>query len=158
MGLRCLRRCSFPELRISGGAMVLGAMLLLTVPVQWVAAAAFAGLCHELGHLLCLRRLRIPVFRVRIGACGAEIETGDLEPGQELRAALAGPAAGLLLAALWKTAPRCAACALVQSAWNLLPAPPMDGGRAIRALGRLLQEKQEKPVAEDGLSGYNDSD
>ena len=136
----------------------MGALWLLTVPLGWLGAAVIAALWHETGHLLALRWMKIPVRRVEFGPFGAKIETAPMEPWQELLAAGAGPAAGLLLALGWQAFPRCAACALIQSIWNLLPVFPMDGGRMMVQLSRILHAKREKPVAKNGISGYNDSD
>lgn len=158
MGWRPLHRECVPELRLTGGACVMGALWLLTVPPEWLGAAVLAALWHETGHLIALRWMKISVRRVAFGAFGAGIETAPMEPRQELLAAAAGPAAGLLLALGWQVIPRCAVCALVQSAWNLLPVFPMDGGRMMVQLSRILHAGRQIPVAKNGISEYNDSD
>ena len=148
------------RLRISGGACVMGAVWLLTVPVQWAGAAFLAAAVHEAGHLVCLRLCRVPVWELRLEAFGARIGTGPMDRRQEVLSALAGPAAGLALALLWRRLPRTAVCALLQSGFNLLPVGALDGARALRRR-RNMQEKpflMENSVAKDLVSGYNDSD
>lgn len=138
----------------------MAAVWLLLVPIQWLGAAMLAGTVHELGHLLLLWADGRKIWRIQIGAFGARIETEALEPWPEFCAALAGPAAGLMLCLGWRILPKTAVCALIQSVYNLLPIYPMDGGRARRSLGKILRSHRnlEKSVAKDGFSGYNDSD
>lgn len=99
---------------------------------------AAAALIHELGHYGVLRCLGKKVRLFRIGITGALLEAGELTPGQELLCALAGPLSGLLplFAAQWF--PKVALCALVQSVFNLLPVYPLDGGRCMSCVMRLL--------------------
>ncbi len=150
----------FPEIEITGGAFVMNAVWLLLLPIQWLGAAILAGTVHELGHLIWLWGVGSRVWRIQIGAFGAKIETEMLTPQQELGAALAGPAAGLVLCLYWGVLPRTAFCSLLQSIYNLIPLYPMDGGRALRAFQKILKEyrNKEKSVAKDRVSGYNDSD
>ena len=61
-----------------------------------------------------------------------------MEPLQELFCALAGPAAGAAVILLWRIFPEAAAAAAVQTAFNLLPVYPLDGGRAVQAARQLL--------------------
>lgn len=138
----------------------MAACWILLVPIQWMGAALLAGTVHEIGHLIVLWAGCRRVWRIQVGALGARIETEPMEPMPEFCAALAGPAAGLMLCLCWSILPRTAACAMVQSIYNLLPIYPMDGGRAMRSLGKILRSHRnlEKSVAKDGFSGYNDSD
>lgn len=149
-----------PEFEISGGAFVMAAVWLRLVPIQWIGAALLAGIVHELGHFFFLWREGKRIWKIQIGAVGARIETEELEPRTEFFAALAGPAAGMILCLCSAILPRTALCALVQSIYNLLPIYPLDGGRALRSFGNIRKNHRqlEKFVAKDGFSGYNDSD
>lgn len=123
----------------------------------WTAGAAGALLAlasvalHEAGHCLAARRLGRPPRRVTLSLFGGITEfAGDLPPAIELRVALAGPAAsvlGALAAAILHVivieangdalaAHVLAAVALgnlLLAVINVLPAWPLDGGRALRA-------------------------
>lgn len=119
---------------VSPWAFLLLGFGLLALPFSWVLAMVIAAAVHELGHCAALFALDIPIFSISIGPFGAKIETGPMEPGQELRCALAGPGLGLMLCLFWRWIPKCAGFALAQSLFNLLPVWPLDGGRALRAL------------------------
>lgn len=112
----------------------LGGLLLLVVPLPWLAAWAAAAGVHELGHLAAIALCGGKLQGFRMGLGGAELEISGLTHNRELICSLAGPALGLLLLFLCRTSPRLALCALVQSAYNLLPVFPLDGGRALRSL------------------------
>lgn len=69
------------------------------------------------------------------------METLPMSTGRELIAVLAGPAASLLLLSLVRVFPRVAICGLIQGIYNLLPIYPLDGGKALRCLMALVEEK-----------------
>lgn len=116
--------------------LMLAAMLLL-LPLRWLLAAALAAAVHEGGHLLVLHLCGARVTGLRFHAGGIVIESEPLAASRELLCALAGPCAGLTLLLFSRLLPRTAICAGFQSAYNLLPVYPLDGGRALRALTRL---------------------
>ena len=125
-------------LHLDAAACLLGALLLLVLPLQWLLAALTAAAFHELGHYLAVRLLGGKVLDIRIGPGGAEMQTMPMSRGRALVCSLAGPAASLLLVTLCRVFPRLAFCALVQGVYNLLPVFPLDGGRALGfALERL---------------------
>ena len=108
-------------------AWACGAGMLVTV--------LLASAVHELGHLLMLRLCGARVRRFRVSVLGAvmEADTGRLSYLQELLAVLGGPLANLLFAAA--LVPRGAdilvGVNIVLCVFNLLPLPPLDGGRAL---------------------------
>lgn len=111
---------------------------------------------HEFGHILTARRFgseTLDVILLPIGGV-ARMKTIPEKPGQELAVALAGPAVNLVIALLligligWQSIIEdvsrpmadarifslLAVANLILALFNLLPAFPMDGGRALRAL------------------------
>ena len=127
---------------IDGSAFLLLALLLLTAPLPWVGAAILAAGFHELCHWMALCLTGVPVRSLRIRAGGAVLETGPMEPRQELWSALAGPAGSLLLLTLVRRFPRIASCGGIQGLFNLLPVYPLDGGRALRCLLKFRYSEQ----------------
>ena len=124
------------QLIITPGAWILGALMLLILPLNWLLAAGTAAFLHELCHYLALRLCAVPVFRVQISGRGAMMDTAPMGLRQEFLCALAGPLGGLFLLLFIRHIPRIAICAGVQSLFNLLPVYPLDGGRALRCLAR----------------------
>ena len=124
---------------------VLLTVLFLTVtegPMR-VGLGLLALLLHELGHLLTARGLGYRVRSLELWPFGAAL-TMDGGAGS-LPVSLAGPLCGLTAAALslmmLRLLPQTAAVMepffllnLTLSAVNLLPAEPLDGGRALAAL------------------------
>lgn len=117
------------------------AALVLTLPLNWVFSAILAAAFHELSHLLMLRFLGIPIYALRIRAGGAVLDTGPMEPKEELLCALAGPLGSFLLVILIRITPRIAVCAFVQGLFNLIPLGNLDGDRIVRNAFRLLPGK-----------------
>lgn len=120
-----------PSVEVSAGACVWGALLLLTVPLNWVAAAVVAAVFHELCHCLAIWLMGGKIYQIRIGGGGTAIDMGALTTGNELLAALAGPFGSFLLLLFAHSFPRLALCGMVQGMFNLFPVYPMDGGRIL---------------------------
>lgn len=120
---------------------ILGAVLLLLVPLPWLIAAVFAALIHECFHALAIWLCGSQVLGVRVGPGGTIIDTDTLSSPQELFCAIAGPAGSLLLLSLCHIFPKLALCAGVQGLYNLLPVYPLDGGRALLCLLRMTCPK-----------------
>lgn len=90
---------------------------------------------HELAHLAALRLCGVRVEGIRLGFGDAQIRTGFLGWRAEFICALAGPAANLLsFPAARIRFPVFAAVSLLLGLFNLLPMPPLDGGRMLRAV------------------------
>ncbi len=103
---------------------------IFTVPISWVIAWLVAGLIHELGHYIAITLLGKRIYGMRICWNGIVLETEELERKRWI-CALAGPLAGAVLIFFCRWFPRLAVCAFVQSAVNLLPIFPADGGQFV---------------------------
>ena len=131
------------RLRISAGAALLLAALYFFLDYGTMAAIIISAAVHELGHAAALRAMRARITELRIGLDGLCITyTGRMGYGGQFLSAAAGPAAGaaLALGAAWLGVKfesgflySCAGVSAVLSAFNLLPALPLDGGRMLYA-------------------------
>lgn len=158
--------------RVAPGALLFMAAVVVTLGSQvlpasapsvhpfthWVVAllgaAVFAAslVAHELAHTTAALRARVPVEEVKLVFLGgmAKLCSTPRHAADELRIAIAGPAASATLAALFAvcalplgnpatSAPAAlfawaAAMNLVIAAFNILPFAPLDGGRVLAAL------------------------
>lgn len=127
-----------------------GTGLAVVMGVAFLVAVFASVLLHELGHALVARRYGIHTRRIILSPIGgiAQLEGMPRRPREELAVALAGPAVNFVLAgALWLVAPAFAGSWLLATflgsvmvanlglgLFNLVPAFPMDGGRALRAV------------------------
>ena len=132
----CLR------VRVHSGMFLRVALLLMVLPLRWILCFSLAAALHELGHLCALKMLKVRIFEIRIDVTGAVIETGETTHMQELIAAAAGPFAGALTCVTARCFPLLALCAFVQTAYNLIPIYPFDGGRICRSLGAILSQRK----------------
>ncbi len=129
-------------------------------PISFMVAAVLSILIHELGHAVAIRGLTGQHTAIILGFGGATISYGTKNAWSQLLISLAGPAAGALLgAAAWLVASSLAEfyswepwefftgdsiwlMTLRNMIWisvfwtilNLLPAVPLDGGQALRAV------------------------
>ena len=125
-------------LEISPAICILWALMLLLLPIQWLAACFTAAVFHELCHFAAVKACGGHVSELKIGASGAVLYAEPFSEVQNLLCILAGPVGGLLplLAAQWL--PRVALCAMIYSGYNLLPIQPLDGGNALYSLLTLI--------------------
>lgn len=148
-----------PKLTVHPLFLLAGALSACTGELLLFCAATVAALEHECAHAFAARRYGFVLDRVVLMPYGAVV-SGDIEgiaKRQELAVLAAGPlcnlATGLMFVALWwlfpETYPYTDAAAFVSFSLffvNLLPAYPLDGGRALRAFLRPLGEKKGKRI------------
>ena len=119
-----------PRIELRPGAAIGLAVLLCIDPAGLCAPFLLAAALHECGHLLALCLCRVQIYRLRIGAAGAVLDTAPRTPRTEVCCAAAGPAVNLLLWLFFRRiSPLFALISLLLALWNLLPVFPLDGGR-----------------------------
>ena len=145
---------AFAKLEISATALLLPAVVWFLNAGYFLILTFVAVLAHELGHYLALRLCGGEVTRLRLSLVGATMHYIGLSYGGEVIAALSGPAASGALAvgsALLgrvfevEAAAHLAGLSLILGVFNLLPAFPLDGGRALHA---VLAHLFDLPAAE----------
>lgn len=118
-------------------AYLFGALLVLTLPLDWLIAVVLAGLVHEVSHMAAILILGGKVHRLKIRIGAAVMDSEIPGSGRELLCALAGPLGSFLVASLHGMFPKVAVCGFVHGLFNLIPVYPMDGGRALKCLLEL---------------------
>lgn len=130
-------------------------------PAEIVVSVLLAAAIHECGHLLALRAFSVPIDGFRLTALGAVLYARGaqrLSYRRELLAVLAGPAINLLCGAVtaalslrfgWFDGLVFAGAHIILCAYNLLPIPPLDGGRALT----LIVSYFFGPMIGDALGG-----
>ena len=133
------------NIQISGAILLSCALMLLVLPIQWVAAVLIAAFWHELCHILAVRLCGGRIYHVNIGDGGTIMESRAMTPGREVICVLAGPLGSLLLLTFVTWFPRTALCGCFQGLYNLIPVYPLDGGRALQTVvfAFLPQERAE---------------
>lgn len=139
------------ERAVSCGALLLLALMLLLMPLRWIAAVFLAAGIHELGHYTAVVLCGGSVRKMRIGPFCAAMEATPLSGWQELICILAGPLAGSLTLLLVRWFPLTAICGFVQSVYNLLPVYPLDGGRFLRCLAGMLRMSDRHLAILEGM-------
>lgn len=133
-----------PEFSVSltPDSCIAAALMIILVPFPWLVAWLLAVIVHEVFHCLAICLCGRDIFGVKIGLHGAQIQTENLSDPEMFLCAVAGPTGGLLLAFFSSTFTELAVCGVLQSMFNLLPLYPLDGGRALHALARMLFPEQ----------------
>lgn len=125
------------RLTVTAGLCILLALLILTLPLQWILAAIIAALFHELCHMIAVILCGGRISGLRLRQSGAVMTACTMTAGREVVCALAGPAGSLLLLPFLHHLPRIAFCAAVHGIYNLLPLSHLDGGKVLRSVLRI---------------------
>ena len=126
------------KIDVESGFFFYGALLLLMLPFWWTMGVCLAVAVHELGHIIALSALGIPIRRICVTANGVRIHSDGMPLWKELIVSLAGPMGGVLVVFLLPVFPEAAVCACVHTVFNLIPVYPFDGGRTVFAACKLL--------------------
>ena len=120
--------------------------MLLLMPVNWFLAWFIAALFHELCHYIAIKAMKYNMHSLKVDLSGMTITTDNMTYAHEMLVAMSGPIGGLSLLLFARCIPTIALCALFQSAYNLIPIFPYDGGRALRSLllSVFIGEKGER--------------
>ncbi|MDD4168827.1 MAG: M50 family metallopeptidase [Desulfotomaculaceae bacterium] len=140
--------------RIAGVEIYLNNFFIALLGLFFVAGVLGKGLIafivvllHELGHVAMARRLGVHVSDVELLPFGGVSRMGGevvSDPSKEVYVALAGPATNLFLVGIGTVLKNHGLlnndlglfflnCNLIMAVFNLIPALPLDGGRAFRA-------------------------
>lgn len=146
-----LKGASLGKFMLSGGTMLLSVATYAMV-FGWPYAVGFVALlfCHELGHYLAARQrnfdVGLPMFIPFVGAwIGLKEQIPDAET--EAWVGIAGPLLGSLAAAGCYFLARHYGSSLLLALsysgfllnlFNLIPVPPLDGGRVTAAISRKI--------------------
>ena len=129
----------FPvDFSMTAGSCILGALMVLILPLKLLLAAISAAAIHELCHLLALLLCSVQIERIKISTGKVLIQTPPIPPLPQLICALAGPMGSFLCLLFARFFPLLSLCGLLQGLFNLLPLYPLDGGRALRCAAQLL--------------------
>ena len=133
-------------LDLTPGAFLLLAASVLLVPIPWLVSWLGAAIVHELGHYIMVRLVGGEVHKLRIGGAGARMQAIIESDWKKILCAVSGPAGGLLLLLTARWTPRLAVCSLIQSAYNLIPIYPLDGGRIAAGILKWIFPKSYKGI------------
>ena len=150
-----------PVLRAGSGAFLLIILVFLLGDAWKITAVLLPVAVHELGHLLVLRLLGLPLRGIRLELRGLCIEYGG-SCGALAHAliAAAGPLAGIVyafaasrignhLGSDWLC--MTAGVSLLLSLFNLLPAIPLDGGRLFLHLSCAFLGEKRGALLTEGI-------
>lgn len=135
----------FRERGLRVGVSFWGLLALAITISPWLVVISIlvAAALHECGHLVMLRLFHVPIEGLKLSALGAELyarRAENLSYGRELLVTLAGPAANALCAVvfamlsrflIWPDGFVFAGANAILCIYNLLPIPPLDGGRTV---------------------------
>ena len=126
------------KLYVEPAAYIGAAVFLLMIPLRWVLAWFLAATVHEVFHCLALLICGREIYEIRVGLKRTIIEAVSGTECQTVFCSFAGPFGGILLLAFYSIYPQLAICAFIQTAFNLLPICPLDGGQILCALAAMM--------------------
>ena len=122
------------KIHTSFGFFIFIAFLVILIPIKWVICWLLAQFFHEVFHIIALKYCKYRITSLRLGHSGLVIDGDFDDRTQMILCSLAGPCAGIILFCFFGSRSPLGICGLCQSAFNLLPVFPLDGGRSVRIL------------------------
>lgn len=122
------------QITVKPNTYIFIAVLLLLVPLPWLAAWLSAIVVHEFCHWFAVRICGGRIKRLCVGVAGADMQSSGLSERKYLFCILCGPIGGFLPILFGVWIPRIALCSWLLSVYNLMPVLPLDGGRALQIL------------------------
>ena len=128
------------KFELAPSAILLPAIICLFNAWYFIALTIVAVAVHEFGHAVAVRLGGGTVLHIRISLTGVAMRYDGLSYVGDVLAALSGPAASIILAVLsalagklfaLEAASHLAGLSMILGVFNLLPAYPLDGGRAL---------------------------
>ncbi|MBP3413086.1 MAG: hypothetical protein J6K89_07465 [Oscillospiraceae bacterium] len=108
-------------------------------PLNSFVVFVFSVVCHELAHIAVAVVLKKKVYEIFVGINGCQIRMDPMDYKQELLVAVAGPFANFILFMIGaRLDPLLCLTNLVLLGYNLLPIYPLDGGRILRGILRIM--------------------
>lgn len=130
------------SLDVSPSQFIIWALMLLTLPLDWLASAVCAAAFHELCHAIALRLIGVRILQLHMKTMGIVLDTEGMTAYQELLCAAAGPMGSFMLLIFRRKFPLLALCAFFQGCYNLIPLSSSDGWRILRSLLIIVKVKQ----------------
>lgn len=147
---------------LSPGAMLVLSLIYFFGGVSSLGAVLLSASVHELGHAAAIKLCGGKVKKLRFDLSGlCMIGAGTYSAAWEIFILLAGPIAGLALAfACSRLGSDCtndfllrtAGISLALTIYNMLPALPLDGGRALNILLNCFMCAEKAESAMHGIS------
>ena len=130
-----------PKMNVSAGAILMLSALYFLGGLRSVCAVMLAALVHELGHVAAIKAFGGRIRSMRFDASGLCMSYCGLDStAKELISLVMGPLFGIAFAYAASYCGKTLGCeflfetsgvSLIFSIFNLLPALPLDGGRAL---------------------------
>ena len=140
------------RIELGSGFLLLFALVWFFDDSGFLVALIPAVAMHEIGHLIFLHFFGARPTRLGAALSGLKIDySGAMTDVQEMLAALAGPAFGLLFSficarfgRLWDSdyLLMCAGLGFIINTFNFLPVLPLDGGRVLDFFLRALLREE----------------
>ena len=140
-------------IRITYGALLLPALLLLILPVRWLICVLLGVMIHEFAHIFTLIVFGGKIYGIDIGVGSVVIDSYIPDKKAEMLSILAGPVSSLFLVMLWQYIPEIAVCGMVHGIFNLAPVYPLDGGRLLRLVIKEMRPEKAETIEKGFLFG-----